>query len=418
MNRTSTPLKALLSSMDSPLLKAQSERFDDLISAFELHFETRLDLAFYRAPGRLEIIGNHTDHQHGRVIASAIDRDTLALAAPNHQSVVRLISHGYDPVTIDITPKDPQPSEYFTTAGLVRGLIAGFAKAGYPVGGVDVTLDSTIPAGSGLSSSASFELVMAVIFNHLFAKDQLSPIELAKMSQWVENTYFNKPSGLMDQCAIAVGGVVAIDFNDPAQPIITPLSLEALGSQWTWLLVQVGHSHADLSPAYAEIVDDCKDVSAFFGKDVLRDVSLEDWVKNLDTLHHAFPTRALLRAKHILEEDQRVKSMVEALNARDTASVLSLIQASGDSSTRYLANILAPNTQHQSLALGLALADTLLQGKGAFRVHGGGFGGSMLMVVPTKDISRVTSALKVVFGDQAVMPILPGSTGAGLLFSL
>lgn len=418
MNPSSTLLKARLQHVDPQRWSDQRERFEALLSAFELHFETRQDLAFYRAPGRLEIIGNHTDHQHGHVIAAAIDRDTLALAAPNHRSELRLISQGYNPVTLDITPKDPDPKEYFTTTGLVRGLIAGFAKAGYPVGGVDVTLNSSIPSGSGLSSSASFELVMAVIFNHLFAKDQLSLLELAKMSQWVENTYFNKPSGLMDQCAIAVGGVVAIDFNDPTHPIVTPLSLEALGSQWTWLLVQVGHSHADLSPAYAEIVEDCRQVSAYFGKDVLRDVSVDVWLKNLDSLQRAFPTRALLRSKHILDENIRVEQMVHALKAHDTTPILPLIQASGDSSTRYLQNILAPQSDHQALALGLALADTLLQGKGAFRVHGGGFGGSLLMVVPSPEVQRITRTVETVFGEQAVMRVNPGSTGAGFLFSL
>ncbi len=418
MNPSSTLLESFLSRVDPQRLSDQRERYESLISAFELHFETRQDLAFYRAPGRLEIIGNHTDHQHGQVIAAAIDRDTLALAAPNYRSEIRLISAGYDPVTVDITPSDPKPHEHFTTAGLVRGLIAGFAKAGYPVGGVDVCLNSTIPSGSGLSSSASFELVMSVIFNHLFAKDQLSPIELSKMSQWVENTYFNKPSGLMDQCAIAVGGVVAIDFNDPKQPVVTPLSLNTIGSSWTWLLVQVGHSHADLSSSYAEIVEDCQHVSAYFGKEVLREVRLEDWLKNMDSLQRAFPTRALLRAKHILEENQRVESMIEALKTQDAALVLSLIQASGDSSTRYLQNILAPNTEHQALALGLALADTLLQGRGAFRVHGGGFGGSLLMVAPTAEVQHIAHTLSKVFGEHAVMPIIPGSSGAGILFSL
>ena len=399
-----------------PLLDAS--RADLLIREFTHHFGSPSQAAFYRAPGRLEIIGNHTDHQHGKVIAAAIDRDTVALAAPNHQSVLRLISEGYDPLTLDLTPRDPQPEDYFTTAGLVRGLIAGFTKAGYPIGGVDVVLHSTIPSGSGLSSSASFELVMAVIFNHLYARDQLTPIDLAKMSQWVENTYFNKPSGLMDQCAIAVGGVVAIDFKDPTQPIITPCSLDALGPAWTWLLVQVGHSHADLSDAYAEIVADCRAVSAYFGRSVLRDIAPQDWIKHLDTLRTALPTRALLRAKHILDENQRVDTLIEALNAHDPALILSLIQASGDSSTRYLANILAPHTDRQALALGLALADTVLHGQGAFRVHGGGFGGSLLMVVPTPEKQRITKVIQQVFGDASVLSVQPGSSGAGFLASL
>ncbi len=291
----SSPLSELIKTWTSPEdVPAQLARYHTLQDTFRHHFKTAEHAALYRAPGRLEVICNHTDHQHGQVIAAAIDRDTIAIAAPNYLNQIRLISQGYDPLALDVTPQSPNPAEYFTTAGLVHGLIAGFAKAGYPVKGIDVVVHSTIPSGSGLSSSASFELLMAVIFNHAFVQDQLSPIDLAKMSQWVENTYFNKPSGLMDQCAIVVGGVVAIDFEDPKQPVVTPLSLEALEAEWTWLLVQVGHSHADLSHAYAEIVDDCRHVSAFFGKRVVREVDPNDWLHQLKPLSQAVPTRAIL----------------------------------------------------------------------------------------------------------------------------
>lgn len=415
----SSPLSELIKTWTSPDdVPAQIARYHALQDTFHHHFKTVDQAAVYRAPGRLEVIGNHTDHQHGQVIAAAIDRDTIAIAAPNGTHQIHLISHGYDPVTLDITPLPPHPDDYFTTSGLVRGLVAGFAKAGYPIGGLDVVVDSTIPSGSGLSSSASFELLMAVIFNHVFAQDHLSPIDLAKMSQWVENTYFNKPSGLMDQCAIAVGGTVAIDFKDPKQPIVTPLSLEALGTEWTWLLIQVGHSHADLSHAYAQIVEDCRQVSAFFGKKVLREVSQDAWFSHLKELSQAVPTRAILRAKHILDENQRVELMVNALRSSSDASIISLIQASGDSSIQYLGNIIVPHADHQPLALGLALAKSVLNGCGAVRVHGGGFGGSMLVVLPNSEVTRVSTALEAVLGDGAVMTVRPGSSGAKFLIDI
>lgn len=409
--------KSLIQSLLNHRLFDQKDRIHQLMEEFIHHFKTLDGSALYRSPGRLEVIGNHTDHQHGLVVASAIDRDTLAIAAPNSIHRVRVISAGYEPLELTTEPTPPNPAEFFTTQALIRGLIQGFAQAGYPIEGVDVVIHSTIPPGSGLSSSASFELLMAVIFNRLFADSALSALELAKMSQWTENVYFNKPCGLMDQCAIAVGGLTAIDFADPAQPVLIPLSANILFTAWEWLLVQVGHSHAELSHAYAQIVDDCHRVARYFHKTTLREVDPQLWLSHLGSLQTELPTRALLRSKHILDENQRVERLILALQDQRESEVPALIQASGDSSRLYLANILAPDTDHQPLALGLALAETLLEGQGAYRVHGGGFGGSMLVLVPPAMSQRVTQGFQAVFGQEAVLRITPGAEGAGHITS-
>ena len=358
--------------------------------------EEELEIALCSAPGRTEISGNHTDHQHGHVLAAAVNLDFLACAAPNGTNTVRFQSEGWPMTTVDLSDMEPQENEKETTASLVRGVLAQMEKAGYQVGGCDIYAVSSVLPGSGLSSSAACEVLLGVIGNHLFCKDELDAVTLAKIGQKAENQYFGKPSGLMDQTASSVGDAVAIDFADPSAPIVRSVTanLEELGL--ALCIVDCGADHAALTGEYASIPQEMEKVAAFFGKKVLREVQEEEVLKAMPQLRRAVGDRAVLRALHFYADDRRAVEEADALERRDRDAFLQLVKESGRSSWELLQNITpAGAVEAQDMAIALEAAEIALNGKGACRVHGGGFAGTIQAFVPTESVSEFCEKMEL-----------------------
>ncbi len=356
----------------------------------------------FSAPGRTEISGNHTDHQHGCVLAAAVNLETVAEVTLNDRGVVAVASEGYAPVEIDLSDLSIHPEEKNTTAALIRGVAAAFAQRGAKLQGFDAKVRSTVLPGSGLSSSAAFEVLIGTIFNELFFEKRLTAVEVAQIGQYAENVYFGKPSGLMDQTASSVGGMVFIDFADPAHPVVENLSLDLNALGYALCIVDSGADHADLTDEYAAIPVECRQVAAFFGKEVLRDVDEAAFYAQLKEVRAATSDRAILRAIHFFGENKRVQRQFAALQAGDFDAFLQMVTESGRSSWMYLQDITpAGAIQHQDMAVALALCDRLLQGSGAFRVHGGGFAGTVQAFVPLEKLEQFRSGIEAVLGQGA-----------------
>ena len=356
----------------------------------------------FSAPGRTEISGNHTDHQHGCVLAAAVNLETVAEVTLNDRGVAAVASEGYAPVEIDLSDLSIHPEEKNTTAALIRGVAAAFAQRGAKLQGFDAKVRSTVLPGSGLSSSAAFEVLIGTIFNELFFEKRLTAVEVAQIGQYAENVYFGKPSGLMDQTASSVGGMVFIDFADPAHPVVENLSLDLNALGYALCIVDSGADHADLTDEYAAIPVECRQVAAFFGKEVLRDVDEAAFYAQLKEVRAATSDRAILRAIHFFGENKRVQRQFAALQAGDFDAFLQMVTESGRSSWMYLQDITpAGAIQHQDMAVALALCDRLLQGSGAFRVHGGGFAGTVQAFVPLAKLEQFRSGIEAVLGQGA-----------------
>ncbi|HIR51162.1 MAG TPA: galactokinase [Candidatus Avoscillospira avicola] len=356
----------------------------------------------FSAPGRTEISGNHTDHQHGCVLAAAVNLETVAEVTLNDRGVAAVASEGYAPVEIDLSDLSIHPEEKNTTAALIRGVAAAFAQRGAKLQGFDAKVRSTVLPGSGLSSSAAFEVLIGTIFNELFFEKRLTAVEVAQIGQYAENVYFGKPSGLMDQTASSVGGMVFIDFADPAHPVVENLSLDLNALGYALCIVDSGADHADLTDEYAAIPVECRQVAAFFGKEVLRDVDEAAFYAQLKEVRAATSDRAILRAIHFFGENKRVQQQFAALQAGDFDAFLQMVTESGRSSWMYLQDITpAGAIQHQDMAVALALCDRLLQGSGAFRVHGGGFAGTVQAFVPLAKLEQFRSGIEAVLGQGA-----------------
>lgn len=356
----------------------------------------------FSAPGRTEISGNHTDHQHGCVLAAAVNLETVAEVTLNDRGVVAVASEGYAPVEIDLSDLSIHPEEKNTTAALIRGVAAAFAQRGAKLQGFDAKVRSTVLPGSGLSSSAAFEVLIGTIFNELCFEKRLTAVEVAQIGQYAENVYFGKPSGLMDQTASSVGGMVFIDFADPAHPVVENLSLDLNALGYALCIVDSGADHADLTDEYAAIPVECRQVAAFFGKEVLRDVDEAAFYAQLKEVRAATSDRAILRAIHFFGENKRVQRQFAALQAGDFDAFLQMVTESGRSSWMYLQDITpAGAIQHQDMAVALALCDRLLQGSGAFRVHGGGFAGTVQAFVPLEKLEQFRSGIEAVLGQGA-----------------
>ncbi len=354
---------------------------------------------YFSAPGRTEIGGNHTDHQHGCVLAAAVDLDTIAAVSVTDSGLFELVSEGNGSFSLSLSELSVREEEKGTTSALMRGTAAGFAGLGadFRGKGLRAFVTSQVPAGSGLSSSAAFEVLLGVIFNACFFGGKADAPEIARLGQKTENVFFGKPSGLMDQTASAVGSAVAIDFADPAAPLIRKVGLDLQKEGYALCILDSGAGHEDLTDQYAAIPAECREVSACFGKKVLRDVSEEDFLKSLPSVREACGDRAALRALHFFEENRRAKQEAEALEKGDFEGFLSLVAASGRSSALYLQNIVPCGAvRHQEMMLTLALAEKILGGRGAVRVHGGGFGGTAQAFVPAdllEDFRRETEAV-------------------------
>ena len=354
------------------------------------------------APGRTEIGGNHTDHQHGCVLAAAVNLETVADVTLNGTDMVWIQSEGYPTIKVDLKDLSVHEEEKNTTAALIRGVAAAFAERGANVHGFDAVIKSNVLAGSGLSSSAAFEVLIGTIMNELFFDKKLSAIEIAQIGQYAENVYFGKPCGLMDQMASSVGSLVFIDFEDPAQPKVEKISFDLADAGYALCIIDSGADHADLTDEYAAIPVEMKQVCSFFGKEVLRQIREEDFLSALPDLRNSVSDRAILRAMHFYEENQRVLDQVKALKDQNVDAFLNLIKESGRSSWMYLQNITPTGAvMHQEVAIVLALCKKLLDGKGAYRVHGGGFAGTVQAFVPLDMLNSFKNCIEAVLGKDA-----------------
>ena len=353
----------------------------------------------YSAPGRTEIGGNHTDHQRGKVLAGSVNVDILAAAAENGSGIVRVKSEGYDMFQVDLGTLEPVETEQGTTAALVRGICSEAKDRGYEVRGFDACVTSQVMQGSGLSSSAAFEVLIGAVVNGLFCNEELDATELAIMGQAAENRFFGKPCGLMDQMASAWGGIIAIDFKDPSKPEVHPVDFDFASACHSLCMIDVGADHASLTHEYAAIPAEMKKISAHFGKDVLREVDETEFFAAIPTLRREAGDRAVLRAIHIFQENRRVERLCQALGEGDFDAFLQVVRQSGRSSWMYLQNVIVTGSvQEQSAALALALCDSILGQRGAFRVHGGGFGGTVQAFVPDDMLEEFRQNVEAVFG--------------------
>ena len=367
--------------------KAQdyADRFIKVVKGFQVTFpeNAQAQIGLYSAPGRTEIGGNHTDHQFGCVLAASVNLDAIAAAALNGTDKIRFYSEGYGMIEADLSVLSPVESEKESTLALIRGMAALATQRGYDVKGIDVYCTSNVLGGSGLSSSAAFETLMGVIINDMFCGGVFDAVEIAKMGQITENQYFGKPSGLMDQSASSVGGVVAIDFGDPENPKVEKINLDLTGEGYALCIIGSNGSHADLTDAYASIPREMKAVAATFGMSHLRGLTKEDLIAKTGAIRKVCGDRAFLRAMHFVLDNERAQKEAAALKAGDFDAFLKLVKASGESSYMYLQNISVEGAvDNQAVGVALSLCDVLLDGRGAFRVHGGGFAGTVQAFVP------------------------------------
>lgn len=383
-------------------IEVQKQRYIRIVSDFEEFFGLDREVEIFSAPGRTEVCGNHTDHNHGCVLAASVNLDAVAAASINSENIVRVKSEGYEIDAVDLNELGVIPSERGKSEALIRGVCAAFKSRGYNIGGFDAATASDVLSGSGLSSSAAFEVLLGTILNHLYNDGKISAVEIAQIAQFAENEYFGKPCGLMDQMACSVGGFVMIDFNDPALPIIEKLEFDFASSNHALCIVDTGGDHSDLTDEYAAVRGEMEAVAAKFGKGVLRDVDRAEFEKNISVIRDAAGDRAVLRAMHFYNENDRVAKQAQALKTGDFEAFKKLVIESGFSSYMYNQNVYtcrAPENQPVSVAL--AVCQQVLSGKGAWRVHGGGFAGTIQAFVPAELLDEFKSKICAVFGEKA-----------------
>ena len=395
--------------------EAAAARYVSAIDRFEEKYGEGRDLLLFSVPGRTEVQGNHTDHQHGRVLAAAIDRDLIAVVAKSEEATVRITSEGYPEDVVPLAlSKCPEEVPNYSSLALIAGTLGGFEQRGFSVGGFDAYTQSLVLKGSGISSSAAFEVMVGNILNHLFNGGSVSNEEIAKIAQFAENAYFGKPCGLMDQMACAVGGFVYIDFKDPTAPVIRPIDFSLSERGYVLCIVNTGGNHADLNEDYASVPAEMRKVASYFGKPVLRDVTAAQIVENLPILRRVVGDRACLRALHFVEENERVEKTARKLAEGDISAFLDSVIASGNSSFRYLQNVYTvKNVEEQGLSVALALSEMALSGKDcAWRVHGGGFAGTVQAFVKEEEAEGYRALMDSVFGEGACMMLRVRKEGA------
>ena len=395
------------------MLVAQTARYTGVLKRHEEYFNSDREVLLVSAPGRTEVGGNHTDHNRGRVLAAAVNLDTLAAVSARDDMLVHLHSEGYPAMTVDLGDLTARKEEEGTTAALIRGVAARMAELGYKIGGFDAAMTSSVASGSGLSSSAAFEVLTCAILDALYNGFVIDFKTRAKISQFAENVYFGKPSGLLDQMASAAGGLVTVDFREE-DPDVRPMAFDFAAHGYALVVVGTGGSHADLTDHYAAIPQEMKAVAQHFGQPYLRLVRPEDFMQQIGQLRGKVSDRAILRAIHFYQDHQRVTRQVEALDRDDLDTFLAEVIASGRSSFMYLQNVYA-YPQEQSLSVALAMAEDMLAGKGAWRVHGGGFAGTTLNIVHQSDLKHFIERMESVFGAHSchILDIRP--VGAAVL---
>ncbi len=387
--------------VDTSLVEEQKQRYIAALQQFEALYGPK-EVMVISVPGRSEVGGNHTDHQHGQVLAASINMDAIAVVACSQDRTVRLKSKGYDAFEVDLNDLEVKENEKGSSQSLVRGVAAKLKESGYSIGGFEAYVTSDVLNGAGLSSSAAFEVLVANVFSHLYNEGKISQELIAKVSQYAENVYFGKPCGLMDQMACAVGGLIYISFADVQQPVVHQVQVDFKEFDHCLCIVDTKGSHADLTDEYAHIQEEMKSVAHFFGKDVLNQIAQEDFMANLVQVRSVLGDRAILRAIHWFEENQRVTQEVQALESNDFDAFKQVVKASGDSSYKYLQNVYSvKDYTKQEIALGLAISDLVLKGQGVSRVHGGGFAGTLQTFVPNALVEAYQKEMDRIFGTGA-----------------
>lgn len=385
----------------------QAERYISLAKDFDGVFGNSEDIRFFSAPGRTEVGGNHTDHNHGRVLAAGINLDAVAIASKNDENIVRVKSRGYNMDIVDLSDLSVDDVDTGHSNALVRGMCDGFVKRGYKIGGFDACTVSSVLSGSGLSSSAAFEVLVGTCLNYLYNDGKVDAVTIAQIAQYAENVHFGKPCGLMDQMASSVGGFITIDFKDPENPVIEKVDFDFASCGHALCIVDTKGNHSDLTDEYAAIRTEMEVVASYFGKKVLRETDEAEFYKNIPEIREKFGDRAVLRAIHFFGDNDRVVSEVEALRNGNFDEFKRLICESGASSYMYNQNVYSvkkPN--EQPVALGLAVSEQVLKGRGAYRVHGGGFAGTMQAFVPKELLSTYKNAVESVFGEGSCYVLL------------
>ena len=388
--------------VDESKLIYQTDRYIKAIEKYEsLYGEDQV--AIYSAPGRSEVGGNHTDHQHGEILAASINLDAIAITRKREDSLVRVVSDDYDEIVIDINDISLKEEEKESTTALIKGVLAGAVDRGYRIGGFQAYITSDVLIGAGLSSSAAFETIIGTIISYLYNDGKLDPVTNAVIGQYAENVYFGKPCGLMDQMACSVGSLVHVDFADPAAPVVEKVEFDMNKYGYSLCITDTKGSHADLTADYAAIPQEMKSVAAYFDKEVLCGISLDRILANVQALRDRCGDRAVLRAIHFIRENERVQKEVEALKKEEIGTFLDTVKASGDSSFKFLQNVYTNNdVQHQNVSLALAVSEAVLEdGAGVSRVHGGGFAGTIQAFVKNDKVAVYLEAMDQVFGKGA-----------------
>lgn len=386
---------------DAGLTEYQRQRYIKLLDLFEETFPQR-EVAIYSAPGRSEVCGNHTDHQRGEVIATSINLDAVAVVSYNDDEKIHVVSDGYPMLTVDLADLDRKPEDEGTSAGLIKGVAYGLKREGYRISGFNAYVTSDVLIGAGLSSSAAFETIVGTMISGLFNDMGISAVKIAQVGQFAENEFFGKPCGLMDQMACSVGGLIHIDFKDTEKPVVEKVSVDFGKYNHSLCIVDTKGSHQDLTADYAAVPKEMKEIAAYFGKEVLREVDEKEFYKNISKLRRAVNDRAVLRAIHFFEENKRVKGIVKCLNEGDFEAFLQMITDSGNSSFKYLQNVYtSKDVENQGVSVGLAASEIALKGAGASRVHGGGFAGTIQTFVPDGLVEEYRVFMDSVFGRGA-----------------
>ena len=388
--------------VDESRLAYQTDRYVRAVERYESLYGAD-KVAVYSAPGRSEVGGNHTDHQHGEILAASINLDAIAVVKKLEEPVVRVVSDDYDEIVIGLGDISLKEEEKESTIALIKGVIAGAADRGYRIGGFQAYITSDVLIGAGLSSSAAFETIIGTIISYLYNDGRLDAVTNAIIGQYAENVYFGKPCGLMDQMACSVGSLVHVDFADPASPVVEKVDFDMNRHGYSLCITDTKGSHADLTADYAAIPTEMKAVAAFFGREVLLGVTIGDILENMTAIREKCGDRAVLRAIHFIRENTRVRKEVEALKSGDIDAFLATVKASGDSSFQFLQNVYTNNdVSHQNVSLALAMSEVALEGgAGVSRVHGGGFAGTIQAFVKNESVPKYLDTMDQVFGKGA-----------------
>ena len=385
--------------VDVSSLAYEKQRYIDALNKFEEIFSEG-EVCIFSAPGRSEIGGNHTDHQHGEVLAASVNKDCIAIVKQTNDNTVKLVSDGYRMITVSTKDLEQKEKEEGTTLSLMKGVLAGIKERGFNLGGFEAYVTSDVLIGAGLSSSAAFETLIGTIISGLYNDMRISPVEIAMIGQYAENVYFGKPCGLMDQMASSVGSLVHIDFQNPKAPVVEKVEFDFDKQGYSLCITDTKGSHADLTAEYAAVPAEMKAVAAMFGKEVLRDVEKTEILADACRIREALGDRAFLRALHFVEENVRVQKQVEALKENRMEDFLKHIKASGDSSYKYLQNVYTnQDVIHQNVSVALAVSDMLLGEHGVSRVHGGGFAGTIQAFVPNEYVVEYKNGMDRIFGE-------------------